>query len=1566
MASLSLEDSGTKTLNNEDQSLNYRKMFLPQNEEKFSSKAQSGVDDSNSDEDPDLAELREFGSSNAVSPITESLSMKDTKSFVGQRDKNAKSKTNSPVTKEILSQGFGLDNEAIRDIISESGSTLSRIHEATTSKVNVKNESKPDRQGVPQDLSSVLVKERPYGNESQTAQLHTGRLERNVESMSVRKEERPFTGEVKSIYIDKETPDDATKIPFCEKASDKVDKFKTEKGGNLTCKTEAEKNVNQTHKNQIEDNGKQGFSGTITSNIYEDTNKTNSISQRTRANPGKENLSEDKRQSRFEHSVEQARKVKSKPQSEEHGHEINDQGGVSQDKFYECKENPSSLDSSLDEDSPSNAANLDACEEEIEKARLCDRGGLVYKETLPSTNFEQRTQETVEPQRHQRLPPIKGTRGICVDENDRAKKLSKDCSLNSSKASLSGYQGSTSEDTVTQKSSPGNGGQRTKRTKVGNSEITNTAKGSYEVADNSVGTRFSEADARGFTPETQAGQTQHMKMLHNMGEELHGRLSKPRQTTPLYPDLQQEMRTSVEDNKAYIQHDSGREYTRQVYHDTDFGKAKSRSSKEAEEFHSQDMVTLRIVTGSRNNSRNRHSRHIDAVRGSPEVGYIRQMETGRFSCHKDHNRMPNDNDMIIDNEDESIRNVERHHYDTLSRSRHSSDSGQFRKHNDSSLSDSDSDDGSENHSRKSNAEIDRSVATKENTQRGFAKGPKEKLDPSSSNIRHALQYGKHLYDDSKGLKKVKIEVDPEIDKTLLSYIAFLPRNTKFSNVEVSLDFYKEGFLQVEGNANEVVTLEEKIRELLKTNGSSSAKHANRRSTDEYMDSMDPTGWPLVHSNDFRTTNSESSGTHKTPNRERSESYEIRKYGSSVDQPSLRSTEFVTELNQIKVKVTKADITIQRVDAIVNAANGRLRHRGGVAKAIAEKAGPELERDCSNFTRDGSSIPVTGLFVSSGGKLPANCVIHAVGPKWERYGEDHKKECARDLRYTVFRCLLEANRRSFKSIAIPSISAAIFAVPTEICTKAYLEAVKTYDLYASKMKRNSLQEILFVDVMPKMVNSIQARFSSGWTMELDLMQAAEDFEFARRHYLTVTQNTSTGQHNVTGPQRTSHYATSTQSMNNSHHGFQEDYNTEHQRNFRQRSQSPRQRSEEYPYTVGHCKLRISTEAALKQRPDMIVVVGDLFQNLHDSPGFNIRDSLPRNQSFPMLKNDYAFYGGIKSLPIILRLFLDGCSKESFNKAFQTLHNITNHMEGLLQQMQLQHVVFTSSNLYSSDDKGGAYPRKIDRKLVGDFTRNVYEFLKSYRPSTDNFQATIATGEDGLPGAQKVLNSRQSQANSSGERGRSGKSSEVHLERCGICLEEEYIRHHLTCCEGIVCTTCVKKVQRCPYCRKPFSRMTGTQPDGRMKISFLKYQKLKGYEKSGSYTITYDFPAGTQGPEHPEPGKRFPAVKRDAYLPTTEEGNKVLRLLRVAFLRRLTFTIGDSRTTGREGVITWNDIHHKTSLKEGQYGYPDPNYLRNVTKELADRGVTEASMTEGERRDFEKVKKDLQKRQYFFDI
>lgn len=95
------------------------------------------------------------------------------------------------------------------------------------------------------------------------------------------------------------------------------------------------------------------------------------------------------------------------------------------------------------------------------------------------------------------------------------------------------------------------------------------------------------------------------------------------------------------------------------------------------------------------------------------------------------------------------------------------------------------------------------------------------------------------------------------------------------------------------------------------------------------------------------------------------------------------------------------------------------------------------------------------------------------------------------------------------------------------------------------------------------------------------------------------------------------------------------------------------------------------------------------------------------------------------------------------------------------------------------------------------------------------------------------------------------------------------------------------------------------------------------------------SGIQGMEHPNPGRPYYAVgfPRVCYLPDTMNGRMVLRLLKVAFKRKLIFTIGRSVTTGREDVVTWNDIHHKIN----PCGRPDPGFLDRCLEELAGHGV-----------------------------
>ena len=79
---------------------------------------------------------------------------------------------------------------------------------------------------------------------------------------------------------------------------------------------------------------------------------------------------------------------------------------------------------------------------------------------------------------------------------------------------------------------------------------------------------------------------------------------------------------------------------------------------------------------------------------------------------------------------------------------------------------------------------------------------------------------------------------------------------------------------------------------------------------------------------------------------------------------------------------------------------------------------------------------------------------------------------------------------------------------------------------------------------------------------------------------------------------------------------------------------------------------------------------------------------------------------------------------------------------------------------------------------------------------------------------------------------------------------------------------------------------------------------------------------QNVTHPNPSLPYHAnsFSRKAYFPATPEGNKVVRMFRLAFDRKLISTVGQSATTGRDNVIVWNGVHRKTKIADSVYGYP----------------------------------------------
>jgi deltex-like protein len=165
--------------------------------------------------------------------------------------------------------------------------------------------------------------------------------------------------------------------------------------------------------------------------------------------------------------------------------------------------------------------------------------------------------------------------------------------------------------------------------------------------------------------------------------------------------------------------------------------------------------------------------------------------------------------------------------------------------------------------------------------------------------------------------------------------------------------------------------------------------------------------------------------------------------------------------------------------------------------------------------------------------------------------------------------------------------------------------------------------------------------------------------------------------------------------------------------------------------------------------------------------------------------------------------------------------------------------------------------------------------------------------------------------------------IILRDCGHCFHSECLREWWNV------------TPKCPSCNRVYGTAFGNMPMGTMTAKFF-YRPVEGSYHS-TILIEYRFPTGVTNDRQQNPGTPYPADSRDCYLEASPEGYEVLELLKRAFEQGLTFTIGNSLTTGRQNVIVWNGIHHKTSMVRGPFGYPDPGYYNRVRDELRYKGI-----------------------------
>jgi O-acetyl-ADP-ribose deacetylase (regulator of RNase III) len=138
----------------------------------------------------------------------------------------------------------------------------------------------------------------------------------------------------------------------------------------------------------------------------------------------------------------------------------------------------------------------------------------------------------------------------------------------------------------------------------------------------------------------------------------------------------------------------------------------------------------------------------------------------------------------------------------------------------------------------------------------------------------------------------------------------------------------------------------------------------------------------------------------------------------------------TTIGRTRLILVQGDITRQEVDAVVNAANSQLKGGGGVDGAIHRAGGPEIMAECRRI----GHCPTGEAVITTAGQLPAQKVIHTVGPVYRGRPEDER------LLASAYESSLSlAAEHGLATVAFPSISTGAYGYPLEDAARVALQA-----------------------------------------------------------------------------------------------------------------------------------------------------------------------------------------------------------------------------------------------------------------------------------------------------------------------------------------------------------------------------------------------------------------------------------------------------------------------------------------------------------------------------------------------
>jgi O-acetyl-ADP-ribose deacetylase len=163
-----------------------------------------------------------------------------------------------------------------------------------------------------------------------------------------------------------------------------------------------------------------------------------------------------------------------------------------------------------------------------------------------------------------------------------------------------------------------------------------------------------------------------------------------------------------------------------------------------------------------------------------------------------------------------------------------------------------------------------------------------------------------------------------------------------------------------------------------------------------------------------------------------------------------------DFGRSRLELARGDITRERLDAIVNAANSSLMGGGGVDGAIHRAGGPAILEECRRIVEARGPLPAGEAVITTGGRLAARRVIHTVGPRWrggDRGEADTLASCYRNS-------LALAAAEGLASLAFPSISTGAYGYPIREASLVAMRAVT--DVLRAGSPLRQVRFVLFSD------------------------------------------------------------------------------------------------------------------------------------------------------------------------------------------------------------------------------------------------------------------------------------------------------------------------------------------------------------------------------------------------------------------------------------------------------------------------------------------------------------------------